>query len=135
MHFLNMWFSGIIAITNSNDDSASSRKIPLRIFISAQLFPLAESCQPVFHGDIDKLYDFVRYLVHFETVYNPACGTILYSFLRLIHAIDTFFCLVLHSLRIYWSMYSRSSVPHFPLRFLFSSSGTIAMYTCIIFVL
>ena len=38
-----MWFSGIIAITNSNGDSATPWKIPLWIFTSAQRFPPAVS--------------------------------------------------------------------------------------------
>ena len=41
VHFRNMWLSGIIAITNSNGDSASPWKIPLWIFPSAQLFHLS----------------------------------------------------------------------------------------------
>ena len=32
MHFLSMWLRGIIEITNSNGDCASTRKIPLWIF-------------------------------------------------------------------------------------------------------
>ena len=35
------WLSGIIAITNTNSDSASPWKIPLRIFTTAKLFPSA----------------------------------------------------------------------------------------------
>ena len=38
MHFLSMWLSGIIAITNSNGDITSLWKIPLCIFTSAQHF-------------------------------------------------------------------------------------------------
>ena len=39
-HFLSMWFSGIMAIMNSRDDSASPLKMPLWIFVSAMLFLL-----------------------------------------------------------------------------------------------
>ena len=41
VHFLSIWFNGIIAIIKSNGDSASSWKIPLWIFTSAKLFPFA----------------------------------------------------------------------------------------------
>ena len=34
VHFLSMWLSGIIAITNSNNDSTSPRKIPLDFHFS-----------------------------------------------------------------------------------------------------
>ena len=72
VHFLSTLFSGIIAITNSNGNSASLWKIPLWIFTSGQLFlPAALFDSPVFHYCLDKLYDFVGYLVHFETVYYP----------------------------------------------------------------
>ena len=41
MHFLKMWLSAIMAITNSNGDSASPWNMPLWIFASANLFPPA----------------------------------------------------------------------------------------------
>ena len=41
VHFLSMWLNGIIAIINSNGDSASPWNIPLWIFVSAKLFPPA----------------------------------------------------------------------------------------------
>ena len=41
MHCLRMWLSGIIAITNSNGDSASPWNMPLWIFTSAKIFPSA----------------------------------------------------------------------------------------------
>ena len=41
VHFLSMWFSGIMAIMNSRGDSASPWKIPPWIFVSAKLFPPA----------------------------------------------------------------------------------------------
>ena len=41
VHFLSMWLSGIIAITNSNEDSASLWKISIWIFASATPFPPA----------------------------------------------------------------------------------------------
>ena len=39
VHFLIMWLSGIIGITNNNGDSASPWNLPLWIFTSAKLFP------------------------------------------------------------------------------------------------
>ena len=39
VHFLSMWLRGIIAITSSNDDSASPWKIPLWIFTKVKFFP------------------------------------------------------------------------------------------------
>ena len=41
VHFLWMWLSGVIAITNSNGDSASPWNMLLWIFTSAKLFPPA----------------------------------------------------------------------------------------------
>ena len=41
VHFLRIWFSGIIAITNSNGDSAYPWNMPLWIFIYAKFFPPA----------------------------------------------------------------------------------------------
>ena len=60
VHFLSMWFSGIIAIMNSWGDSASPWKIPLWIFVSAKLFPPAViSTLQVFMGFFDEVYGFV----------------------------------------------------------------------------
>ena len=41
VHFLSMWFSGIMAIMNCRGDIASPKKIPRWIFFSAKLFPPA----------------------------------------------------------------------------------------------
>ena len=41
VHFLSMWLSDIMAIINSNGDSASPWNILLGIFLSAKLFPPA----------------------------------------------------------------------------------------------
>ena len=64
VHFLSMWFSGIMAIMNSKSDSASPWKMPLWIFVSAILLPPASSswCQfhsPGLHGLFDEVYDFM----------------------------------------------------------------------------
>ena len=40
-HFLRMWLSGLMAITNSNGDCASPWNMRLCIFTSAKLFPPA----------------------------------------------------------------------------------------------
>ena len=74
VNFLSMWLSGIIAIMNSNGDSASPWNIPLWNFASAKLLP-PPRCQfhfPGFHGFLDEVYDFMWYFVHFQAVYYPA---------------------------------------------------------------
>ena len=49
VHFLSVWSSGIMAIMNSNGDSASPWNIPLEIFASAKLLPpTVNSTQQVF---------------------------------------------------------------------------------------
>ena len=74
-----MELSGIIAITNSNVDSKSPMKISLRIFPSAKLSPLAVYSTLQF-GFLNKMYDFVGYLVHLRQSTILLCGTMLYSF-------------------------------------------------------
>ena len=64
VHFLSMWFSGIMAIMNSKGDSASPLKMPLWIFVSAMLLPPAVSstlqvfmvCSMKFMTSCDILY-------------------------------------------------------------------------------
>ena len=58
LHFLSIWLSGIITITNSNGDSASSWKTPLWIFTSVKLFPPAVSSTPQFS---------IVFTIHFMT--------------------------------------------------------------------
>ena len=65
VHFLSMWLSDIIVITNSNSESVSSWKIPLKIFTSATFFSCSQFHFPFFHGFRVELYDFVGYLLHF----------------------------------------------------------------------
>ena len=55
VHLPSMWLTGIIAITNSNGDSASPWNISLWIFAWAKLFP--RFYHPGFHGFLDKVYD------------------------------------------------------------------------------
>ena len=51
VHFLSMWFSGIMAIMNNKNDRASPWKIPLWIFTSAKILPPAvNSVLQVFMG-------------------------------------------------------------------------------------
>ena len=71
VHFLSMWFSSPIAVTNTNGDSASPWKIPHRIFTSAKFF-LVFSFTIQFSWILGKHWEFVGYLVHFETVCYPA---------------------------------------------------------------
>ena len=69
VNFQSIWFSGVIAIINSKGDSASYWKITLWIFISVNLFPPAVYFHfPVLHGFLEKIYDFIAYFGHFETV-------------------------------------------------------------------
>ena len=54
VQFLSMWLSGIIGSINSNGDCESPGNIPLCIFVSAKLLPLAS-----FHDFLDKVYEFI----------------------------------------------------------------------------
>ena len=64
VHFLSMWFSGI---RNSRGDSASPRKIPLWIFVSAKLFP------PTVNSTLQFFMFFsMKFMISCETVYYPA---------------------------------------------------------------
>ena len=63
-----MRLSGIVAIMNSNGDSASPWKMPLWVFASSSY---CEFRSPGFHGFLDKVYDLMWYFVHFEVVYYP----------------------------------------------------------------
>ena len=69
VYFLNMWFSGIMAVMNSKRDSASPWKIPLWIFVSAKLLPRAVSSTLQVCMVFSMKFDFMWYFVHFETVY------------------------------------------------------------------
>ena len=64
-HFLSRWLSGIMAIMNSNGESASPWNILLWIFASAKI------PSPAFHSFLNNVYDFIWYFVHFEAVYFP----------------------------------------------------------------
>ena len=57
-----------MVIANCNGEKASPWKIPLRIITSAKLFPTPVNSTLLFHSFLDKLYDFVGYLEHFETL-------------------------------------------------------------------
>ena len=95
VHFLGMWLSGIIVITNSNGDSESPWKIPLGIFTSVKLFPLAVSSNLeftlVFSINVVISMDILHIFSRSCTVYYSALRYISYSFLLSIHVIARFF--------------------------------------------
>ena len=58
---------------NYNGDYASPSNIPLWIFDLAKLLPpVVNSTLQVFMVFLRKIYDFMRYFVHFKAVYYPA---------------------------------------------------------------
>ena len=70
-----MWLSGIIAITNSNGDSASPSNIPLWTFASGKLFPSAvNSTLQVFMVFLIKFTISSDIYVHLETFITQLCG-------------------------------------------------------------
>ena len=102
VYFLNMWFSGIIAITNSNVDSASPWNTPHWIFPAANLLHLAVNSSLHFFTDLMTLSASLKIL----RVYYPALWVhFLYLFAVSIYAIATFFRLILLFWRMNWSMY------------------------------
>ena len=82
VHFLSMWFSGIMAIMNSRGDSASPWKIHLWIFVSAKHFPPAINStlqffmffSMKFMVSCDILYILRQFIIQLR-------GTISYAFL------------------------------------------------------
>ena len=124
VHFLSMWFSGIMATMNCKSDCASPWKIRLWIFISAKLLPPAVSstlqvfmvCSMKFMTSCDILYILRQCIIQL-------CRTISYAFLWSIQATAKFFRLVLLSFRMCWSMLCNSAVPLDPLQYTFFSSG------------
>ena len=109
---------------NIKGDRASTSKIPLWIFASANLLPPAVSStlqvfivlSMKFMTSSDILYILRLFIIQL-------CGTISYAFLKSIQAIVRFFHLLLLSSRMCWSMYSNSAVPQDPLQHPFYSSG------------
>ena len=81
VHFLCMRFNGIIAITNSNGDSASPWNMPLWIFTSVKLFPPAVistlQFSMVFSINFMTSPD-ILYILK-QSVFQ-LCGTISYAF-------------------------------------------------------
>ena len=77
-----MWLSGIMVIMNSKGDSASPWKIPLWVFVSAELLPSAVSSalqvfmffSIKFMTSCDILYILRQFIIKLG-------GTILYAFL------------------------------------------------------
>ena len=82
VHFPNMWLIGIMAIMNSNGDSASPWKIPLWIFVSAKLLPPAVNYTLLifmvfsikYTTSSDILYILLLFIIQL-------CGSISYDFL------------------------------------------------------
>ena len=83
--------SGIITTTNSVGDCVSSWKIPLWIFTLAKLFLLLLLPLSIFFYFLDKLKEFVGYLVHFETLYYPALRDHILCLFIVNSSINTFF--------------------------------------------
>ena len=82
VHFLSMWFSGIMAIMNCRGDNVSPCKIPLWIFVSAKLYPPA----------VNSLLQFfmafsMKFMISCDILYIlrqsiiQLCGTISYALL------------------------------------------------------
>ena len=70
VHFLSTWLRGIMAIKNSNGDSASPWNKPLWIFALVKLLPPAvNSTLQVFIVFSIKFMTSFNTFVHFETVY------------------------------------------------------------------
>ena len=105
MHFLSMWLSGSITITNRNGDSASPWNIPLGICISVNLFSLAVSSTLQFSMGFS-----INFMPWPDILYvlRQLCRTIWYAFLWSIYVTAKFFCLVWLSLRMCRSIYSSS---------------------------
>ena len=126
VHFLTMWLSGIIAIRNSNDNSASPWNIPHWTFTSAKLFPLVVNStlqasmffSKNFMTSSDILFILRHCITHLE-----GQGCMPKASLLLTHSIARFFHLDLLSLRMCWSIYCKSSVTLVPLRHNLCSSG------------
>ena len=76
---------------------------------------------PVFQGFLDKLHEFVRYLVYFDKAYYPALQE--HIFIFVVNPWYSYiFRLVLLSLMICWSVYCISPIPLVPLWHPFCSS-------------
>ena len=101
VHFLSMFFSGIMALMNSKDDTVSHCKMPPWIFVSAMLLPPAvSSALQIF------MVSSMQFMTSFDILYIlrqcniQLCGSISYAFLLSIQALARFFHLVLLSFRM-----------------------------------
>ena len=65
VHFLRICLKGLMAITNSNGDSASPWNTPLCIFTFANLFPPAVNSTLQVSMVFSKLYDLIGYFIPF----------------------------------------------------------------------
>ena len=84
---------------------------------------------PVFHGFWVVFYDLVEYLVHFLPIYYPTLQEFTLGLSGLKSYLGYIFRLALLSLRICWSMYSKSPFPLVLLWYLFCSWEKSLYYT------
>ena len=71
IHFKSMWFSGIIAITNSDGDSTSPWNIPLWIFTLAKIFVLFSMVSSIWSKIfVSILYGFVDMVLRFSFLFS-----------------------------------------------------------------
>ena len=92
VHFLSMWISGIIAITNNNDDRKSSRNIPPWIFSFAKLFPPVVTSTFQFFVVSGRKFIILSDILYILTQsIILLCRTISYTLLLSICAVATFF--------------------------------------------
>ena len=124
VYFMSKWLRVFIAFTNNNGDCASPWNIPLG-FLLQLCFSLLLSIQL----SIFSLFFSLRLMISSYILYILKLfifqfwGTILYAFLLSINAINKYFCLVLLSLRMRWSVWSSSPVRLTTLRHRICSSG------------
>ena len=117
--------SEIIAITNSISKSESPWRMPGWIFTAAEIFLPAVNSFLVFHGFRDEIEEFVEYFVHFQTIYSSSFRDHIKGLLVVKSCHGYIFLLVFVSLKVCWSMYSRSRVPLVVMWPLFCSSRNI----------
>ena len=92
VYLLSMWLNGIIAITNSNSDSASPWNIPLWIFASAKLFSPAVNFTLQFSMVFSIKFTISSGIFYISGQFIiQLCGTISYAFFKWIYVITRFF--------------------------------------------
>ena len=136
VHFLSMWVRGIIAVMNSNVDSASPWNIPLWIFVSAKVLPPAvNSIFQVFMVFLIKFMTSSYTLYILREFIIQLCGTIWYEFLLSIQSIARFFrlLLVLLLFSMCWSKYPCCTPGSLTASFLFLSEQPVACWRIVNF--